>query len=359
MNNPNPRIEPDRMTRWSAGTNALLHWVQRRLLYVLIATYVLGIVAPGLGLALRSVRVGRVGIFGDAGIVSVPMLMLGGLLVVAGLGVRFDELMRVLRRPLLVIAGIATNTLYPIVFTVLASALLFVWPEWDEAQSILVGLAMIGAMPIAGASTAWSQNAEGNVALSLGLVWVSTLVSPLLTPLGLHAIALVTGGDYSEDLHELAGGGSSAFIVLAVLIPSLLGLALRVVVPHAALTRAMPLLKLANLVNLLVLNYSNAAAALPQLVRDPDWDFLALVIVLCSAMCTGAFVVGWLVPRAFAAPRADQLAMTFGIGMNNNGTGLVLATAALADHPLVLVPIITYNLAQQIVAGVVDARTHP
>jgi BASS family bile acid:Na+ symporter len=40
--------------------------------------------------------------------------------------------------------------------------------------------------------------------------------------------------------------------------------------------------------------------------------------------------------------------------MNNNGTGLVLASAALADHPKVLLTIISYNLVQQAGAGLVD-----
>ena len=44
----------------------------------------------------------------------------------------------------------------------------------------------------------------------------------------------------------------------------------------------------------------------------------------------------------------------FGLGMNNNGTGLVLASMALADHPRVLLPIIFYNLVQHLVAGCVD-----
>ena len=44
----------------------------------------------------------------------------------------------------------------------------------------------------------------------------------------------------------------------------------------------------------------------------------------------------------------------FGLGMNNNGTGLVLASMALADHPQVLLPIIFYNLVQHLVAGMVD-----
>jgi hypothetical protein len=44
----------------------------------------------------------------------------------------------------------------------------------------------------------------------------------------------------------------------------------------------------------------------------------------------------------------------FGLGMNNNGTGLVLASMALADHSRVLLLIIFYNLVQHLVAGAVD-----
>jgi hypothetical protein len=40
--------------------------------------------------------------------------------------------------------------------------------------------------------------------------------------------------------------------------------------------------------------------------------------------------------------------------MNTNGTGLVLASMALADHPRVLVPIVFYNLVQHLVAGFID-----
>jgi BASS family bile acid:Na+ symporter len=89
-------------------------------------------------------------------------------------------------------------------------------------------------------------------------------------------------------------------------------------------------------------------------VRNPDWDFLALSAFITVAMCASAFAMGWLIPRGFDADRSDQTAMMFGMGMNNNGTGLVLASTALVGHAQVLLPIILYNLVQQIVAGVVD-----
>lgn len=45
----------------------------------------------------------------------------------------------------------------------------------------------------------------------------------------------------------------------------------------------------------------------------------------------------------------------FGLGMNNNGTGLVLASLALGSRPMVMLPIIMYNLMQHLAAGSVDA----
>jgi BASS family bile acid:Na+ symporter len=283
------------------------------------------------------------------------MLMLGLMLVVAGLGARRTDLTGVFRHPGKLIAGVAANTVYPVMFTLVVGTFLTFWYNGDKGQNVVVGLAMVGAMPIAGSSTTWSQNADGNLGLSLGLVWASTLLSPLITPAGLHAIALFTRGDYSKDLHELASQGSGAFVVIAVVLPSLLGVALQFVLPAALIARVMPALKLLNLVDLLALNYSNAAAALPQAVAHPDWGFLGLVATLTTGMCVGAFTIGWAIARLFRAGGSDRTALMFGLGLNNNGTALVLAAAALADHPLVLLPIIFYNLVQQIVAGAVHA----
>ena len=48
----------------------------------------------------------------------------------------------------------------------------------------------------------------------------------------------------------------------------------------------------------------------------------------------------------------------YGLGMNNNGTGLVLASLSLAAYPRVMLPIIFYNLVQHVVAGIVHFLKH-
>ena len=44
----------------------------------------------------------------------------------------------------------------------------------------------------------------------------------------------------------------------------------------------------------------------------------------------------------------------FGLGMNNNGTGMVLASAALSTLPCALLPVLAYNLVQHLMAGGAD-----
>ncbi|HVW37029.1 MAG TPA: bile acid:sodium symporter, partial [Pirellulales bacterium] len=134
----------------------------------------------------------------------------------------------------------------------------------------------------------------------------------------------------------------------------ILGIVLHAGLGKAIVAKAKPNLKLANAVVLLALNYANASVSLPEAVGNPDADFLAVILAITLSLCSIAFGAGWLISRWFQVDRASRTAIMFGLGMNNNGSGLVLASMALADHPRVMLPIIFYNLVQHLVAGIVD-----
>ena len=55
-------------------------------------------------------------------------------------------------------------------FVFVVSYALRLWHNGDETQNILVGLALVASMPIAGSSTAWLQNADGDLTISLRLI---------------------------------------------------------------------------------------------------------------------------------------------------------------------------------------------
>jgi BASS family bile acid:Na+ symporter len=278
------------------------------------------------------------------------MMMLALLMFNAGLGLQLSHLKRVLRIKHVLAAGLGTNLAIPIVYVFGMTATMHLLYEPLEAghapevQHILVGLALIAAMPIAGSSTAWAQSTNGNLALSLALVFLSTVLSPLVTPVAFHIFGEMASEEYEKVLHGLAAYGSGAFVGLWVVLPSLLGIATRQLVTENVQSAVMPYLKLINIIVLLLLNYSNASVSLPQILAERDYDFLAITLLITTGLCLALFAAGYGLSRLFKLNQPEEVSLIFGLGMNNNGTGLVLASLTLSSYPNVMVPIIFYNL---------------
>jgi len=75
-------------------------------------------------------------------------------------------------------------------------------------------------------------------------------------------------------------------------------------------------------------------------------------------LCLTTFVSAFWLGRLMEVDEAQEASLMYGLGMNNNGTGLVLASASLAAYPEVMLPIIFYNLAQHVVAGIVHCSKY-
>jgi BASS family bile acid:Na+ symporter len=181
-------------------------------------------------------------------------------------------------------------------------------------------------------------------------------MSPITVPLVLHLFSYFTKGDYSEDLYELASQGTSGFLILTTVIPALAGIVIHFACGEAKVRPLRVVLKLANYIILLLLNYSNASTALPQAFDNPDIDYLIFICGTTFVLCVAAYGTGWLLSHWLMVDRSDQVSLIFGLGMHNTGTGLVLATSALSAHPNVLLPLIFYTLMQQVLAAVIDSR---
>jgi BASS family bile acid:Na+ symporter len=332
----------------------LQHAIHKRFIWIVLSSYLAAAIFPGFGLSIRNIDIGVVALAGTKINLTLPPMMLALLLFNAGLGTRVKELRSLAHHPRLLAVGVAGNVLAPLTFIAAISLLMTLWHNSEEVQQILTGLALIAAMPIAGASTAWAQNSNGNLALSLGLILLTTLLSPIVTPMALHSVGFVTTGDYSEDLHELANEGAVSFLSAWVIMPSLLGLAAHGILGEKRAALVSPYLKLTNSVILILLNYSNAALSLPGVISQPDADFVMAISIIVGLLCVSMFWAGYRISRSFQADRSTTTSLMFGLGMNNNGAGLVLASLMLSDHPSVLLTIILYNLIQHLVASLVD-----
>lgn len=330
---------------------ALAQFIHHHLLWFLIGAYTISAIWPAAGLWIRNLTFGDLHIFHEQLHVSLLLLLLATLMFNAGLGVKTSHLKSLAQKIRVLLAGLAANLIIPMGYIYLVTLIMRLWHNPMETQHILVGLALVAAMPIAGASTAWAQNSNGNLALSLGLVLASTVLSPVLTPVALHVFGEMATEEYEAVIHSLAAYGSGAFLGLWIVLPSLLGLGVRFVAPEVRLTVFMPFIKLINSVVLLLLNYSNGSVSLPQAVADHDYDFLAVTLAITIGLCLTAFSSGYGLSRLFKVDNAQRVSLMYGLGMNNNGTGLVLASLVLASYPRIMVPIIFYNIIQHLVAG--------
>ena len=80
------------------------------------------------------------------------------------------------------------------------------------------------------------------------------------------------------------------------------------------------------------------------------------VVAAAGVLCGSGFAAGWAVARLVGAGWSQRRSLVFGLGMTNNGTGLVLAGAALSGVPAAILPVLAYNLIQHLFAGAVSRR---
>ncbi len=334
----------------------LFDLIHHNFLFAIIGCYAIGGLFPHLGNQISKINFGIIGNEVDGLKLSLPFLMISLLLFNSALGIKQSELKNLKQHPALLLSGLMLNFFMPLLVLFAVSFTMKWWHDSDELQNVLVGLALIGSMPIAASSTAWTLKSNGNLALSLGLILASTTLSPLTTPIALHFAGNLTTGDYSEDLHLLADGKTNMFLILGVVIPSALGMIAHFLLTENRANKLRSGLREFNLLILLLLNYFNASNVLPKIIANPDWDFLAMILIITSLLCVVLFGTGSLLGKLFKADNSNRIALMFGLGMNNNGVGLVLASMVLSDHPLIMLPIIIYNLLQHIVAGIIDKK---
>ncbi len=331
------------------------NFIHRNFLFLLIVCYLLAAFFPGWGLSLQHLAFAQftLPVLGAIPITA-PSLMLSILLFNSGIGIQNKELHNLIEKPNALLTGLFANILVPVAFAFAVFTILQFWHSNEELQNILMGLALIVAMPIAGSASAWTQNANGNVSLSLGLIVCSTVLSPLTSPKIVSFFSTITTGDYSRDILQLAKHGTTSFLTTVVVAPVLLGMLVYRLAGEARLQKLRPQVKIINFIVLLLLNYCNASLVLPQVFHEHDLDLIAVICLITFALSATCFASGWWVAKLLKLNKADMASLMFSLGMSNNGTGLVLASLALPQHSAAMLPLIVCILMQQIIAALVD-----
>ena len=244
--------------------------------------------------------------------------MLGVIMFGMGLTLNLQDFKIVFSRPKDVVIGcMAQFTVMPLLAWGLARAF-----NLDEALAL--GVVLVGCCPGGTASNVITYLAKGDLALSVGMTGVSTLLAPLLTPLLTWALA---GKSVNVDVM-----GMLLSILWVVILPIVAGLIVKWLWPKFTEKTIDYLPALSSIVIALIVAIIIAANANKLMAGG----LIIVVVVMLHNIC--GLSLGYLIGRVLGLAGAKRKAISIEVGMQNSGLASSLATIHFAAYPLATIP---------------------
>ncbi|MGA8944083.1 MAG: bile acid:sodium symporter family protein [Thermoactinomyces sp.] len=262
----------------------------------------------------------------------IPML-LGIVMFGMGLTLTVDDFKEVFRRPKEVTIGVIGHFVIMPLVAFFLSVLLQLPPE------VAIGVILVGSCPSGTASNVMTFLAKGDVALAVSIASVSTILSPIVTPL---LIILFAGKWTYIDPLNLIGS-----IVQVVIIPIILALIIKSFFrPFAKASEKV--LPIVSVITIIIIISAVIAGSQQQLAQSGLLIFM--VVVLHNGI---GFLLGYLMAKLFKMDLAKRKAITMEVGIQNSGLGVAIAMSNFS--PLAAVPSAIFSVWHNISGSIMAA----
>ncbi|WP_419995944.1 bile acid:sodium symporter family protein [Streptomyces boninensis] len=263
---------------------------------------------------------------------SVPYL-LGVVMFCMGLTMTPLDFKGVAQRPWAVALGLVAHyVIMPGLGWLIAHAL-------DLPPQLAAGVILVGCAPSGTASNVVTYLARGDVALSVSVATVSTVLAPLITP----PLTLLLAGEYLP----VEAGSMVWDIVKTVLLPVAAGLAVRLAFGRWV-DRAQPALPWLSAATIAVIVAVVVAASADAIKSAAALVFLA--VVLHNGL---GLALGYGAGRLARLGQPGSRAMAFEVGMQNSGLAASLASAHFS--PLAALPAAVFSVWHNVSGALVAA----
>ncbi|MAL97644.1 bile acid:sodium symporter family protein [Hydrocarboniclastica marina] len=273
-----------------------------------------------------------------AGIIKVQVIPWSLFLIMLGMGLSLipDDFRRVLKYPRAVVVGLGCQLLLlPIIGFALAN-LMPLSPE------LAVGVMLLAVCPGGTTSNLFAHLGRGDVALSVTLTAVASIITVFTIPFIVNASLLYFLGETSTL--TLPVGRTILTLVLLTIVPISLGMLIRNWRPAFAI-RAEPhvkrfaILVLAGLIALIIFQQ-----------RDVVIDHLIAAGPVSLVLNISTMAAGFVIARWLRLNRAQSLSVTFEVGLQNSSLAILLAVSLLQSYEMSTTPAI-YSMVMFATAG--------
>ena len=255
-------------------------------------------------------------------------LALAFIMFTLGLGLTFSDFARIAKMPKNFLIGLVSQLVF---LPLVALIIVFVWPLQPE---LAIGLMLIAAAPGGVTSNILTSFAKGDVALSISLTAVMSLLSVISVPLVL-GISMGLISDNSLGSISLTSIAISMFLI--VTLPVLLGMIFRASLSY--LTKRIE--KIAKILStaLFVLVLIGAILAERQNLVEYFAQTGLVVLILNILMMTIAYY--WA--KLFSTGRPQLKAISLECGLQNGTLAIFVGTSVFGGG-LYIVPAATYSV---------------
>ena len=244
--------------------------------------------------------------------------LLGVVMFGMGLTLNLQDFKIVFSRPKDILIGcLAQFTIMPLLAWSLAR--LF---SLDEALAL--GVVLVGCCPGGTASNVITYLAKGDLALSVGMTGVSTLLAPFLTPLLTWALA---GKSINVDVASMF-----LSILWVVILPIIMGLIVKGLWPKFT-EKATDYLPAFSSIAIALIVAIIIGANADKLIAG---GFIIVLVVILHNIF--GLSLGYLIGRTLRLSEPKKRAISIEVGMQNSGLASSLATIHFAAYPLATIP---------------------
>lgn len=244
--------------------------------------------------------------------------LLGCVMFGMGLTLELKDFVDVFRRPKNVLIGCACQF---VIMPLLAVGLSWAFRLPPE---VAIGVILVGCCPGGTSSNVITYLSKGDVALSVGMTGVSTVLAPVMTPL---LVKLFAGAYIPIDFW-----GMFLSIIEVILLPIALGLAVKRFLPKVS-SACIPYLPAFSTIVITVIVTAVVSANAPKL---HECGLLVVAVVVLHNVC--GYGMGFLAGKLLRLPTDKCAAISIEVGMQNSGLACSLASTHFASMAMAGVP---------------------
>ncbi len=249
-------------------------------------------------------------------------------IVMLGMGMTIDpkDFKIVLQSPKPVIIGVILQ------FTIMPTLAFLIAKGFQLPPEIAIGVILVGCCPGGTSSNVMSYLAKANVALSVAITSVSTLIAPFVTPALIYIFA--------HEWLKVSFASMLWSVVQVVLIPIIIGFVFQKAARRFAQKTATAL-PLISVIAISLILAAVVAASKTQILKT---GLLIFVVVILHNIL--GYTIGYVLAKVFRMDYKDKKAVAIEVGMQNSGLAVSLATVHFI--PLAAVPGAVFSLVHNI-----------